>query len=194
MWTNVISKNLLKMSIFFFCSQTEDAQSIIGDRGQLYTTAGYYKNSQVALKRLKDMKFDLNHDQLKELKIVKDLSHDNLVKFFGACLDIPNVLVTGYCSKGSLQDILENEQIKLDRDFKMSITMDIVRGMHYLHSSPIKTHGALKSSNCLVNNSFNVKIADFGLHFLRMYAEDIDEDIESHSYWQSKSTDLFFTT
>lgn len=39
--------------------------------------------------------------------------------------------------------------------------------MCYLHNSDIKSHGTLKSSNCVVDSRFVLKITDFGLHALR---------------------------
>jgi serine/threonine protein kinase len=49
--------------------------------------------------------------------------------------------------------------------------------MIYLHdSSEIKSHGKLKSSNCVVDSRWVVKITDFGLHeFLKGAQEDIGE-------------------
>lgn len=59
---------------------------------------------------------------------MKDIHHEHLVKFYGACVDPPNCcILTEYCPKGSLQDILENDQIKLDWMFKLSLMHDIVR-------------------------------------------------------------------
>lgn len=59
---------------------------------------------------------------------MKDLEHDHLARFYGACVDPPHCcLLTEYCPKGSLQDILENENIKLDWMFKVSLMHDIVR-------------------------------------------------------------------
>lgn len=85
------------------------------------------------------------------------------------------------------QDILENEQMKLDRVFSGSLIHDIVRGMTYLHSSEIRSHGNLKSTNCLVDSRFVLKIADFGLHELRRpHPLDPDEDINSYAYWRSE--------
>ncbi|XP_063929420.1 atrial natriuretic peptide receptor 1 isoform X2 [Zophobas morio] len=160
-----------------------DGMSVAGDR-QLYTTVGFYKAIRVAVKYLQEVKFELTREQLIELKVMKDLSHDNLVKFYGACLDIPNCILSEYCPKGSLQDILENENVQIDTTFKMSLIMDIVRGMNYLHNSVIKSHGALKSTNCLVDSRFVLKITDFGLHFLRKHSNDSDETEEAHSFWE----------
>lgn len=59
---------------------------------------------------------------------MKDIQHEHLVRFYGACVDPPNCcILTEYCPKGSLQDILENDQIKLDWMFKLSLMHDITR-------------------------------------------------------------------
>lgn len=59
---------------------------------------------------------------------IRDLRHDNLNPFIGACLDAPSILiVTSYCSKGSLQDVLENDDILLDEMFRASLVFDIIR-------------------------------------------------------------------
>lgn len=59
---------------------------------------------------------------------MKDIQHEHLVRFYGACVDTPNCsILTEYCPKGSLQDILENDQIKLDWMFKLSLMHDITR-------------------------------------------------------------------
>ncbi|VEL09261.1 unnamed protein product [Protopolystoma xenopodis] len=97
--------------------------------------------------------------------MVKDLSCDHICRLIGVCVDRPH-LVYEYCPKGSLQDVLESEQINLDWMFKFSLIQDICRGMIYLHNN-LGPHGNLKSSNCLVDSRFVVKITDFGLHILR---------------------------
>ncbi|VEN53484.1 unnamed protein product [Callosobruchus maculatus] len=162
-----------------------DGDSVIGGT-QLYATVGYFKSMRVALKELPDVRIEFSHEQLVELKVMKDLTHENLVKFYGLCLDGPNsCILTEYCPKGSLQDILEKEQVPLDWSFHMLLIMDLVKGMLYLHRSPIKFHGALKSTNCLVDNRFVLKIADFGLHFLRVFSQkDIEENW--HAFWERK--------
>lgn len=95
---------------------------------------------------------------------MRDLRHENLNGFIGACTDPPNIcIVTEYCNRGSLkvsstvdrvvfiniivrivlcsdgisceffffffdfQDILENEDVKLDNMFVASLVADIIR-------------------------------------------------------------------
>ena len=61
-------------------------------------------------------------------------------------------------SQGSLDDILSSEDLKLDWNFKFSLLKDICRGMTYLSGTHIKSHGRLKSSNCVVDNRWTLKI------------------------------------
>ena len=41
------------------------------------------------------------------------------------------------------------------------------KGVAHLHSTDIKSHGSLKSSNCLVDSRWVLKIADYGLSAFR---------------------------
>lgn len=82
----------------------------------------------MAIKALHRTKIEVNKPLLLEIKRIKDLNHDHLVRFIGACIDVPHqCILTEYCPKGSLQDVLENEQIKLEWEFKFSLVHDIVR-------------------------------------------------------------------
>lgn len=127
---------------------------------------------------------------------MKNLQHNHLVTFIGACFEPPQAcfLVTEYCPKGSLQDILENDEIKLDWMFRYSLMHDIIKGMAYLHASEIHVHGNLKSSNCVVDSRFVLKITDFGLHSLRQASSEClantlppDQIDDTHySFWRRK--------
>ncbi|XP_050393044.2 speract receptor [Patella vulgata] len=132
---------------------------------QTFTQAGVYRGVLVALKLVKKKKnVDLSREVKMELKQMRDLRHDNLTEFIGACIESHEIyIVTEYCPKGSLEDILENDDVKLDSMFIASIIADILKGMIYLHMSVIRSHGNLKSSNCLVDSRWVVKITDFGL-------------------------------
>jgi len=52
--------------------------------------------------------------------------------------------------------------------------------MTYLHNSDIKSHGRLKSSNCVVDNRFVLKITDFGIHELRASPHQHNDDEYAH--------------
>lgn len=62
--------------------------------------------------------------------------------------------------------------------------------MAFLHSTEISSHGNLKSSNCVVDSRFVLKITDFGLHELRTPSGEA-ADPESYQYWRSKKVDRF---
>ncbi|KAK3705160.1 hypothetical protein QZH41_003755 [Actinostola sp. cb2023] len=133
-----------------------------------HTSIAVYKGNLVAVKKLAKKSVDMTRTVLMELKQMRDLRHDNIIQFIGACVDAPNIcIVTQYCPKGSLQDILMNKDVKLDHMFIASLVSDVVRGMAFLQSVDIKSHGNLKSSNCLVDSRWVLKITDFGLPTFR---------------------------
>ncbi|XP_053204418.1 guanylate cyclase 32E-like isoform X2 [Panonychus citri] len=134
----------------------------------LYTQVAFYKGRLVALKRINKKNVVINRELKIEMKLMKDIRHDNLNQFIGACVDAPNIsILTDYCTRGSLKDVLQNAEVHLDHIFIASMVGDIIRGMIYLHESAIHVHGNLKSSNCLVDSRWAVKISDFGLNELK---------------------------
>lgn len=49
--------------------------------------------------------------------------------------------------------------------------------MIYIHNSKLTTHGSLKSSNCLVDNRWTLKLTDYGLgRFCVQRSESHDEE------------------
>ena len=128
---------------------------------------GYYRGSLVAIRKIAVVK-NLSKQLLMEVRNRKNMTNDHIVRFVGACISMPNqCIITEFCQKGSLFDILKRNDISLDSDFRYSLILDIVRGMTYLHNSDVHSHGNLTSSNCVVDSRFVLKITDFGLHILR---------------------------
>uniref|UniRef100_A0A8C1AXB8 Guanylate cyclase n=1 Tax=Cyprinus carpio carpio TaxID=630221 RepID=A0A8C1AXB8_CYPCA len=143
----------------------------------------FLQGNIVAIKYINRKRMELTRKVLFELKHMRDVHNEHLTRFIGACIDPPNIcIVTEYCPRGSLQDILENESITLDWMFKYSLVSDIVKGMAFLHNSVIVSHGNLKSSNCVVDNRFVLKIADYGLSSIRTESDTED----AHSYYARK--------
>uniref|UniRef100_A0A8C3IN74 Guanylate cyclase n=1 Tax=Chrysemys picta bellii TaxID=8478 RepID=A0A8C3IN74_CHRPI len=150
---------------------------------QIYAKTAYYKGNIVAVKHINRKRIELTRKVLFELKHIRDVQNEHLTRFVGACTDPPNIcILTEYCPRGSLQDILENESITLDWMFRYSLTTDIVKGMLFLHNGVIVSHGNLKSSNCVVDSRFVLKITDYGLESFRQ-APDSDD---SHALFAKK--------
>jgi len=161
-----------------------DSMGFAGAKKQIFAKTCIFKGQNVAIKKLDSNRIMLSRDLLLEFKKLKDIHHDHLTRFIGACVEGPNCcLVTEYCPRGSLQDILEDDAITLDWDFRYSLLHDMVKGMAFIHSSELKAHGNLKSSNCVVDSRFVLKVTDFGLITLR----DSDADVEDHyATWRRK--------
>ncbi|KAK6326391.1 hypothetical protein J4Q44_G00020360 [Coregonus suidteri] len=150
---------------------------------QVFAKTGYYKANIVAIKYINRKRIELTRNVLFELKHMRDIQNEHLTRFIGACIDPPNIcIITEYCPRGSLQDIMENESITLDWMFRYSLINDIVKGMAFLHNSVIVSHGNLKSSNCVVDNRFVLKITDYGLSSFRTESNKDD----AHAYYARK--------
>lgn len=85
-----------------------------------------------AVVRIKELKFprkrDISREIMKEMRLLRELRHDNINSFIGACVEPTRILlVTDYCAKGSLYDIIENEDIKLDDLFIASLINDLIK-------------------------------------------------------------------
>ncbi|XP_055995313.1 atrial natriuretic peptide receptor 1-like [Ostrea edulis] len=138
--------------------------SSIVTNNQNFTQTAEYNGQTVALRISPLSTVQLSMTDLVELRAMRDFIHPNVNPFIGACIESPDIcFLFLYGSKGSLQDVLENDDIKLEWAFKVAILKDIAMGMHYIHLSVLKSHGRLKSSNCIIDNRWTVKITDYGV-------------------------------
>ncbi|XP_005063509.1 guanylate cyclase 2G [Mesocricetus auratus] len=136
------------------------------DEEMFYAPVGLYQGNRVALCYIADEaeSWLRKPTVLQEIWLMCELKHENIVPFFGVCTEPPNIcIVTQYCKKGSLKDVLRNTDHEMDWIFKLSFAYDIVNGMLFLHGSPLRSHGNLKPSNCLVDGRMQVKLSGFGL-------------------------------
>uniref|UniRef100_A0A8C0W6L0 guanylate cyclase n=1 Tax=Castor canadensis TaxID=51338 RepID=A0A8C0W6L0_CASCN len=127
------------------------------------TKVALYQGDWVWLKKCEaGMTPELRPGCLSLLRKMRELRHENIA----ACLGFfvaPGVsaLVLEYCTRGSLEDLLQNEAVQLDWTFKASLLLDLIRGMRYLHHQHFP-HGRLKSRNCVVDGRFVLKLTDYG--------------------------------
>lgn len=114
-----------QFQFFSILSQSVYSEELLGDR-QVFVPIGSYKGNTVAIKKIIAV-INLNRALMMELKTMKDIQHEHLVKFFGAVIEDVPCILTEYCPKGSLQDILENHEINLDLMFKLSLMHDLAK-------------------------------------------------------------------
>ena len=94
-----------------------------------YCELADYNGNIVKIKVLKlKHKRDISREVMKEMKLMREMRHNNVNSFIGACPDLHCItLITEYCAKGSLQDIFENMDIKLDNMFISSLVHDLIK-------------------------------------------------------------------
>ncbi len=59
--------------------------------------------------------------------------------------------------------------------------------MDFIHgNAELKYHGKLKSTNCVVDSRFVLKLTDFGFNNLYRFVEPTEDETESsHAFWRS---------
>ncbi|CAK7338214.1 unnamed protein product [Dovyalis caffra] len=96
------------------------------------------------------------------------IRHPNLVSTVGYCDKGDQSLVYEYCPNGDLATwLLGGDRMTpiLTWQQRMNISIDVARGLWYLHSNPLmKTcHGDIKLTKILLNEKLEAKISDFNL-------------------------------
>lgn len=104
-----------------------------------------------------------------EVRMLARLRHPNLLLFMGFTLAPEPCIVTEFCARGSLYNILRQGGSKpAPPRLQRCVAVAVARGMAYLHSrAPPILHLDLKSPNILLDERWRVKIADFGLSKIR---------------------------
>ncbi|KAG8062349.1 hypothetical protein GUJ93_ZPchr0003g16815 [Zizania palustris] len=105
-----------------------------------------------------------------EIAVLTKVRHRNLVSLLGYCLDgNERILVYEYMPQGTLSQHLfeweEHNLRPLEWKKRLSIALDVARGVEYLHNLAQQTfiHRDLKPSNILLGDDMKAKVADFGL-------------------------------
>ncbi|KAM0064965.1 putative protein kinase RLK-Pelle-LRR-IX family [Helianthus debilis subsp. tardiflorus] len=105
-----------------------------------------------------------------EIAVLTKVRHRHLVALLGYCMNgNERLLVYEYMPQGTLSQHLfewrEHKTNPLSWKQRVSIALDVGRGVEYLHSLAQQSfiHRDLKSSNILLGDDMRAKVADFGL-------------------------------
>ncbi|XP_024923455.2 serine/threonine-protein kinase-like protein ACR4 isoform X2 [Ziziphus jujuba] len=108
-----------------------------------------------------------------ELDLLSRLNHAHLLNLLGYCEEGgERLLVYEFMAHGSLHQHLhgKNKALKEQLDWvrRVTIAVQAARGIEYLHgyACPPVIHRDIKSSNILIDEEHNARVADFGLSLL----------------------------
>ena len=98
----------------------------------------------------------------REIDLLRDLQHDNIVQYLGSNSDAEHFnIFLEYVPGGSVAAML-NSYGSLQEPLIRNFVRQILAGLSYLHGRDI-IHRDIKGANVLVDNKGNIKISDFGI-------------------------------
>ncbi|TYK11134.1 L-type lectin-domain containing receptor kinase IX.1-like [Cucumis melo var. makuwa] len=166
------SRKLLAMATNNFSNKRK-----LGEGGFGAVYRGYLPDidSTVAVKKVSRGSKQGRKEYITEVKIISRLRHRNLVQLIGWCHDKGEfLLVYEYMPNGSLDfHLFGRRSSHLAWGTRYNIALGLASALLYLHEEweQCVIHRDIKSSNIMLDSSFNVKLGDFGL------ARLIDHDL-----------------
>ncbi|GMH19021.1 hypothetical protein Nepgr_020862 [Nepenthes gracilis] len=128
----------------------------------------------IAVKRLHEKNYKRVEQFVNEVEILARLRHKNLVTLYG-CTSKRSpklLLVYEYIPNGTVADHLHRKRPEiglLTWATRLNIAIETADALSYLHASDV-IHRDVKTANILLDNNFQVKVADFGLS--RLFPND----------------------
>ncbi|KAH7565355.1 hypothetical protein JRO89_XS09G0193500 [Xanthoceras sorbifolium] len=167
---------------------TDNFKRVLGKGGFGIVYHGYLDDTEVAVKMISASSSQGYKEFHAEVNLLMRVHHRNLTK------------LVGYCKEGSIWDLSTNtwsmetynnifqpvlymntdkNAIILSWENRLRIAVDAAQGLEYLHHGckPSIIHRDIKSTNILLNENFEAKLADFGLS--RMFLTESDTHVST---------------
>ncbi|CAN6558572.1 unnamed protein product [Malus baccata var. baccata] len=169
------STNLIKFKYEEISAATKNfsRDNIIGRGGYGNVYKGILDDgSEVALKRFKNCSAAGDANFAHEVEVIASVRHVNLLALRGYCIATTplvghqRIIVCDLMKNGSLHDHLFGSfESKLSWPIRQRIALGTARGLAYLHygAQPTIIHRDIKANNILLDETFEAKVADFGL-------------------------------
>jgi len=144
--------------------------TLLGEGGYGIVYRGELPNGTlVAVKNLLNNKGQAEREFRVEVEAIGRVRHKNLVRLLGYCAEgAQRMLVYEYVDNGNLEQWLHGplaESNPLTWEARMRIVLGTAKALAYFHEAlePKVVHRDIKSSNILVDTTWNAKVSDFGL-------------------------------
>lgn len=138
-----------------------------GQFATVYKARDVETDTIVAVKKIKlgsrvEAQDGINRTALREIKLLQELHHKNLIGLLDVFGHLSNVSLVFDFMDTDLEVIIKDNTIILTTANIKSYTIQTLQGLEYMHMNWI-LHRDLKPNNLLVNASGVLKIGDFGL-------------------------------
>jgi len=149
-----------------------------GTYGKVYKAVDKRTKELVALKkvRLENEKDGFPITAIREIKILRQLDHENVIKLMDVVVDDRKsepeafYLVFEYMPH-DLHGLIESKLVEFNEDHVGLFFKQLMLGLEHCHAKNF-LHRDIKCSNILLNNRGEIKLADFGL--ARLYHKNIE--------------------
>ncbi|XP_050940254.1 leucine-rich repeat receptor protein kinase HPCA1 isoform X2 [Cucumis melo] len=169
------------------CTNNFSMGNEVGSGGYGKVYRGMLVDGQaVAIKRAQQGSMQGGLEFKTEIELLSRVHHKNLLGLVGFCFEQgEQMLVYEFMPNGTLRDSLSGKSgINLDWKRRLRIALGSARGLAYLHelANPPIIHRDVKSTNILLDEHLNAKVADFGLSKL------VSDNEKGHVSTQVKGT------
>lgn len=154
---NLLEETLKKTRIPIIKTSDLIFEDLINRGSSCLVFKGKWRGTEVAIKQFKleySTSFKDMQKFVKEIQILDQVRHPNLILLMGICVDKPNFcLISELIPNCSLFQALHKRKDRvLNLSERFHIAIQITQGLAYMHSNnPPIVHRDLKPENCLVN-------------------------------------------
>ncbi|KAF2071709.1 hypothetical protein CYY_006970 [Polysphondylium violaceum] len=153
--------------------------NVIGNGRYGEVSLGQWLGTPVAIKKLMENDEEANGLVDREIEILKEIRHPQIVQFLGVSRNKENEthIITEFMDGGDLFDALIFGDFELTWKEKLRISLDIAQACRYLQRQGI-LHRDLKSQNVLLGSNKRAKLCDLGL--ARVFDDRINKRLTSN--------------
>ncbi|KAG9451212.1 hypothetical protein H6P81_011177 [Aristolochia fimbriata] len=125
----------------------------------------FQEDQQVAVRVLKQSRFEGDEEFARELRVLTRTSHANIIRLLGFCSQGSKRVLVYELMKGDLTQITSSKESVIQSQRLFEIALDIARGVEYLHQEldPALLRLRVNPATILLDGELRPKLCCFGL-------------------------------